>query len=129
MTKLTIHSDCTNSPKKRILRDLNIAFAHADVEAILAHFTDDIHWQIVGETDLRGKETVRTALEAMYDTITTELSIHATVTHGPEAAVHGIITTQQGGSFAFCDIYRFASPSANKINAMTSYVIAMNRGD
>ncbi len=129
MTKLTIHADCTNSPKKRILRDLNIAFAHADVEAILAHFTDDIHWQIVGETDLRGKETVRPALEAMHDTITTELSIHATVTHGPEATVHGVITTQQGGSSAFCDICRVASPSSNKINAMTSYVIALNRGD
>ncbi len=129
MTKLTIHADCNNAPEKHILRDLNIAFAHADVEAILNHFTDDIHWQIVGETDLRGNETVRTALEAMQDTVTTELTIHATVTHSPEAAVHGVITTEQGGSFAFCDIYRFASPSANKINAMTSYVIALNDGD
>ena len=48
---------------------------------------------------------------------------------GPDAAVHSVITTEQGGPFAFCDIYRFASPSANKINAMTSYVIALNDGD
>lgn len=48
---------------------------------------------------------------------------------GPVAAVHGVITTEQGGSFAFCDICRVTSPSSNKINAMTSYVIALNRGD
>ena len=129
MTKLTIHADCNKAPKKLALCDLNIAFAHADIEAILNHFTKNIHWQIVGVTDLRGEETVRTALEAMQDTVTTELTIHATVTHGPEAAVHSVITTEQRGSFAFCDIYRFASPSSNKVSAMTSYVIALNHGD
>ncbi len=59
--------------------------------------SDDIHWQLVGETDLLGNGTVRTALEAMKDTITTELTIHAIIAHGPE----GVITTGQGDSFAF----------------------------
>ena len=59
--------------------------------------SDDIHWQIVGEPDLRGKEAVRTALEAMKDTFTTELTIHAIIAHGPEGTVNGVITTGQGG--------------------------------
>ncbi len=129
MTKLTINADCGNAPQKLILRELNIAFARADVEAILKIFTDDIHWRIIGEANLRGKETVRAALEAMKDTVTTELTIHSIITHGPEAAVNGIITTEQGGTFAFCDVYHFTSASGKKINAMTSYVIDLNDGE
>lgn len=129
MVKFTINADCGNAPKKLALRDLHIAFAHADVAAILDHFTDDIHWQIIGEADLRGKEPVRAALETMKDTVMTELTIHSIITHGPEAAVNGIITTEQGGTFAFCDVYRFTSASGKKINAMTSYVIDLNAGE
>ena len=116
-------------PKTLLLRDLYIAFAHNDVEAILDHFADDIRWQIIGEANLRGKETVRAALEAMKGTITTKLLIHSTVPHGPEAAVNGIITTEQGGTFAICDIYRLTSVSGQKIKAMTSYVIDLRAGE
>ncbi len=129
MTKLTIHADCGTAPRKLALRDVNIAFAHSDVEAILDHFSDDIHWQIIGEADLRGKEAVRAALEAMKETVTTELRIDSIITHGPDAAVNGVITTEQGGAFAFCDIYRFTSASGKKINTMTSYVISLTGGE
>ena len=43
MIKLTTHANCSNAPKKLLLSDLNIVFAHSDVEAILDHFTDNIH--------------------------------------------------------------------------------------
>ena len=85
MTKLTIHADCRNALKKLVLRDLNIAFAHSDVGAIIDHFTDDILWQMVGEADLRGKNAVRAALEAMKDTVTSEPIIHSIITHCTEA--------------------------------------------
>lgn len=39
-----------------------------------------------------------------------------------ELILHSIVTTEQGGPFAFRDVYRFTSASGNKINAMTSYV-------
>ena len=112
-----------------MLRDLNIAFAHSDVEAILDHLTDDIRWQIIGEADLRGKEAVRAALKAMKDTATSGLIINSIITHGPEGAVNGVITTEQGGSFSFCDVYRFASASGKKFKSMTSYVIDRNTGE
>ena len=69
------------------------------------------------------------ALEAMKDTVTSEFIIHSFITHGPEGAVNGVITTEQGGSFSFCDVYRFASSSSKKIKSMTSYVIASNPGE
>lgn len=127
MTKVTVHADCGNAPKKLVLRDLNIAFAKADVEGILDHFTDDIRWQMVGEADLRGKEAVRESLEAMKGMVASELVILSIITHGSEGAVNGVITTEQGGSFAFCDVYRFESASSKKIKSMMSYAISLNK--
>lgn len=129
MPKLTIHPAFGNTPKHRVLRDLNIAFAQSDVAGILQRLTDDVRWQIVGQADLRGKAAVRAALTAMRDTVTIELVIHAIITHGAEGAVNGIITTEQGGAVAFCDVYRFASASSTQISSMTSYAISLNNGD
>ncbi len=129
MTKLAIHADCGNSPKKLLLRDLNIAFAQANVQGILDCFTGDIRWQIIGEADLRGNEAVSAALEAMKGIVTSELVILSIITHGSEGVVNGVITTGQGGALAFCDVYRFASPSGDKINSMMSYAVHLNSGD
>ena len=42
MTKITVNADCGNAPKKQILLDLNIAYARADIDAILENLSDDI---------------------------------------------------------------------------------------
>ena len=97
MINITINADCGNAPKKRLLRDLNIAFAHTDVDGILEYFTDDILWEIIGEAEIRGKDAMREALMAMKDLVTRELVIHSIITHGCEGVINGVITTQQGG--------------------------------
>ena len=65
----------------------------------------------------------------MKDTVTSELVILSIITHGPEGAVNGVINTEQGGSFSFCDVYRFASASGKKIRSMMSYVVDLNGGN
>ncbi len=130
MTKLTIHADCGNAPKKLLLRDLNIAFARGDVEAILDCLTEDVRWQIIGEADLRsGKEAVRATLESMKTVVTNELVIHSIVTHGVDGVVNGVMNFEQGGSLAFCDVYRFSSAAGKKIKSMMSYVVDLKSGD
>ena len=129
MLKITINADCGNAPKKLLLRDLNIAFARADVEGVLDKFTDDIRWQIIDEADLRGKASVRAALEAMKHAVATELVIHSIITHGHEGAVNGVITMEQGGSVAFCDVCQFASAAGKKIKSMKSYAVEIKTED
>ncbi len=129
MLKITVNADCDNAPKKLLLRDLNIAFARADVEGILDKFTDGIRWQIIGEADLRGKAAVREALEAMKSAVAAELVIHSIITHGREGAVNGIITMEQGGSVAFCDVCQFASATGKKIKSMKSYAVEIKTED
>lgn len=129
MLKITINADCGNAPKKLLLRDLNIAFARADVEGVLDKFTDDIRWQIIGEADLRGKAAARAALEAMKHAVATEFVIHSIITHGCEGAVNGVITMEQGGSVAFCDVCQFASTAGKKIKSMKSYAVEIKMED
>ncbi|MCY4021276.1 MAG: nuclear transport factor 2 family protein [Chloroflexi bacterium] len=129
MLKVSVNADCGNAPKKLLLRDLNIAFARADVEGILDKFTEDIRWRIIGEADLRGKAAVREALEKMQNVLASELVIHSIITQGREGAVNGVITMEQGGSVAFCDVCQFASAAGKKIKLMKSYAVEIKTED
>lgn len=123
MTKITINADCGDAPKQLLLRDLNIAFARADVEAILALMSDDIVWRMVGADAAEGKDAVRQALGAMKDVVASELIIDSIITRGSEGAVSGEIRIKGGGSYAFCDVVQFTSEAGEKIKTMTSYAI------
>ncbi|MCY3781664.1 MAG: nuclear transport factor 2 family protein [Chloroflexi bacterium] len=129
MTKITIHADYADAPKRQLLRDLNIAFANADVEAILAFFTEDIHWHIIGENEMRGKAAVRQALEAMQGVVTREFVIHSIITQGREGAINGLIITEEGGQYAFCDVCQFDSPAGKRIQSMMSYTLEIKSED
>ena len=128
MPQITVNADCDHAPKKQRLRDLNIAFARADVEAILALFSEDITWHIVGEFRVEGKAAARAALETMRGVETPELLIHSILTQGREGVVHGVITTAEGRSYAFCDICQFSSAAGEQIQTLTSYAIETNEG-
>ncbi len=121
--KITVLADCGSSPMKRSLRDLNIAFARADVAGIMDFFTDDICWRIIGETELCGTEAVRAALESMGGVAVSELVI----TDGRQGVINGEITTESGNVMAFCDVCRFAPASDQKIEAMKSYTIEITK--
>ena len=128
MTKITVPAYCGDAPKRALLRELNIAFARADVEAILSFFSDSIRWEIVGEQELRGKAAVRRALEAMANQAAEELVIHSIIVSGREGAINGVIRLEQGGAVAFCDICHFESAAGEKIKSMKSYAVEINDG-
>ena len=65
----------------------------------------------------------------MKGVVTSELVIHAIITHGPQGAANGVITTEEGKSFAFCGIYRYASASGKKVESMTSFFVDLSSGD
>ncbi len=126
MPKITIHADCGDVPKKALLRDLNIAYARSDVEAILDFFTDDIRWHIVGEFEMRGVDQVRQALLQMKDVKARELVIDSIITQGGEGVISGSIIPENGKPVAFCDVCRFAA--GEKIKSIKSFTVELNDG-
>lgn len=128
MPNITVKPDCGNSPRKALLRDFISAFAHADIDGILSPLSDDIVWNLVGDSVIEGKENVRTLLEAMQGVGTSDLVIESIITHGREAAVNGVIRSNAGQAHAFCDVVQFTSAASMKIKTMTSYSIAIDEG-
>ena len=126
MPNITVRPDCDNAPKKALLRDFISAFAHADIDGILSPMSDDVVWNLVGDSVIEGKENVRALLEAMQGIGTSDLVIESIITHGREAAVNGVIRSNSGEAHAFCDVVQFTSASSMKIKTMTSYSIAID---
>ncbi|WP_339925071.1 nuclear transport factor 2 family protein [uncultured Cyclobacterium sp.] len=125
MTKVTVSTDCGNSPKKAFLKDFNIAFAAGKADYILAHVAKDILWVIYGDKSLQGKRQFSLEINKMKNWAADELILAAIITHGKEASVSGEIK-MAGKTYVFCDVYRFTTASSTIIKEMYSYVIKTN---
>jgi uncharacterized protein len=45
--------------RKEIVRQINEGFAENNLEKVLSFCTDDLTWTMVGDTTVRGKESIR----------------------------------------------------------------------
>ena len=123
MTKVVLSKDCGNSPKNIFLEKLTIAFAKGDAKFILGNVTDDIHWNIVGDRLVQGKDAFAEALKWMKNEQTVELTINHVTTHGKAGAVNGTTKLKNGKRRAFCDVYEFNGAKGTSVKEITSYVI------
>lgn len=123
MTKITSNSDCGNSPKMEFLKQFNIAFAQGNVEYLIESVTDEIVWNIVGDSIIEGHTNFIKELEKMKSVKASELIIDQILSHGKRGAANGIIKMQNGKQYAFSDFYVFSGTKGTKIKTITSYVI------
>ncbi len=123
MTRVVIGEDCGNSPKNLFVQNLTIAFAKGDSKFILGSVTDDIRWNIVGDTSVQGKDNLGATLERMKNDKAAELTIEHISTHGSAGAVSGTIKSKNGKTRAFCDVYKFSDPRGTRVKEIKSYVI------
>lgn len=122
--KIIVEEDCGNSPRRLMLKKLNISFARGDAENILSHVTNDIVWESVGGKQLVGIENVRSELETLKEIQVAKLEIENIITHGKAASANGMIRMENGKKYAFCDVYLFNNSSKNgKIKGIKSYCI------
>lgn len=123
MMKVNIKTDCGNSPKSELIKNLTIFFASYNLSQLVHYFEDNIKWTLVGDAPIVGKDQFINALQKMEQNKAIELTIHGIVTHGKEAAIHGEMLMQDGNHFGFSDFYVFTSVKANKVKSIMSYVI------
>jgi hypothetical protein len=123
MTKIIVSEDCGNSPKNIFIEKLTAAFAKCDVKYVLDHVTEDIRWNIVGDTLIEGKDNLARALEQMQNEKIAQLTIRHIASHGKTGAVDGTIVLEDGKIRAFCDVHEFNGAKATAVSEITSYVI------
>ncbi len=117
--KLVIPSDCDNAFKRRIIRDLNIAFAKGDVDALKANFHNDITWEMIGDRVLTGIQEVTDFLISIKENKATALELKQILTHGKHAAASGILTFTKDKVY-FHDFYEFSSAGSSLIKKISS---------
>lgn len=121
--KLSIPKGCDNAPRKRILKDFNVASVTGDTDFLLENLADQITLNIIGQEVVEGKEAFLQHLAKLQRDKIKELEIIDIITHGYVASVHGtVIGTKH--SYDFCHVYRFTGATKTaKIKEITSYVI------
>jgi hypothetical protein len=116
--------DCGNSPKNKLLEELEIAIAKSDIEFILNVVTDDVHWNIVGHKSSHGAREFIEALRKVSQTSeVTELAIHHVVSHGKAGSVNGARKHKDGMIYDFCTIYEFSNAKGTSVSGITHYAI------
>lgn len=121
--KISIPADCGNSPRKLFLKDFNVAFAKGDVPFLLAHVSDDIQWNIIGDRAIRGKDNFRAILKEMSKQKAKALELRKIITHGTDASVTGVVTLGQSKRVSFCDVYTFTGAKGVTIKSIESYMM------
>lgn len=125
--KVICAENCGNSPKKKLLKELSVAFAKNEFDFCVDWVTDDIIWEIVGDQTIQGKSDFERALNQFKDRKVQQLSIENIITHGNTGSVNGELTLNNHQRVAFCDIYNFRGFRKDaKIKAITSYAIPLS---
>jgi limonene-1,2-epoxide hydrolase len=123
MTKVIIGEDCGNSPKNIFVQELTIALAKSDTKFIQSNVTDDVRWNLVGDSLIEGKEKIMEMLEQMKDDKAEELTIHHIATHGKAGVVDGTIKFKNGNTVAYCNVYEFSNSKGTSVKEIISYEI------
>lgn len=122
--KIIAPQDCDNAPKRRIIRDLNIAFAKGDVKALADQFHKDIEWEMVGDKTISGFEAVVDYLKKIKSSNADALELKQILSHGKYAAASGILSFK-AEKIAFHDFYEFSSAGSSKIKKISSMAISI----
>ena len=116
--------------RKEIVQQINEGFAENNLEKVLSFCTDDLTWTMVGDTTVRGKDSIRKWMASM-DPQPPTFTIQQTVAEGDAVVTRGDMLMQEKKNgpaipYTFCDIYRFAG---DKVAELTTFVIRTDRSN
>jgi len=107
--------------RKETVQRINEAFAENNLEKVLSFCADDVTWTMVGDTTVRGKNSIRKWMASMNPQ-TPQLSVQQIIAEGDVVISRGDMKMQEKKDgpwipYTFCDIYRFAGDRVAELNA------------
>ena len=109
---------------KAIVEKVNASFEEGNIEGFLSFCADDVHWTMIGETSVKGKQATREWMKSMGDMEPPKFTVNNLIAEGDVVVANGDMTMKdkdgETGSYSYCDIYRLAG---GKIAELSSYVI------
>lgn len=127
MIKIIRSDDCGNSPKNKLLEDVEIALAQKDTAFLLGVLAPDICWRIIGQATAHGTAEFLEVLAGTFQASEiTEIAIHHALNHGKAGSVNGWRKHHNGKVYEFCTVYEFSNAKGTGIKEMTHYAIESN---
>lgn len=113
---------------RQILEAANAEMAAGNPEGFLAYCTDDIRWEMVGDTLLTGKAEVMAWAERTYALAPPEFTADLWIVEDDWLAVHGEITVQDAERglvhSRYCDLWRIRD---GKLAELRAFAIDVGR--
>ncbi len=113
-----------NTTARHILEAANAEMAAGNPEGFLAFCTDDIRWEIVGDTLLVGKADVLAWARRTYALAPPQFTADLWIVQGNWLTVHGEITVQDAlrgpVHSRYCDLWRIRD---NKLAELRAFAI------
>jgi hypothetical protein len=122
MTVISECAGCGNSPKNRLLQELVIAMARADLGEIEALVSQEVRWLVPGNKPVVGAKAFCKAVTRHGPA--TRLALAHVVSHGRSGTVDGVVEFG-GKSRAFCHVFEFGSAKGTDVKSITTYSSAL----
>jgi ketosteroid isomerase-like protein len=114
---------------QEFFQKINESFANGDVDFLMDHVTEDIHWEMVGDVKLQGIEKVKEIFEPMRGEKIENYVTNNLITHGNTAVIEGKMNMpKKDGSmatYAFCDLYKLDKFKNGKIREVKAFLIEL----
>lgn len=108
-----------------IVKEINDAFTRNNPEGFLAHCSEDLYWNMAGDTEKKGKAAVREWMKQMEGMEAPKFTVDGIFGDADHVACHGQMTMkdQEGkeGKYSYCDVYTF---KGDKVSELRSFVVA-----
>lgn len=109
---------------KTILKKANACVTAGNHDGFLAYCTDDTEWNFIGDTVLKGKDSVRTWMSQTY-LAPPKVTVDNLVSEGDRLVATGEVTVHDVNGNAttssYCDVWRFRNGLLAELKA---YVVA-----
>lgn len=113
-----------------IVKEINSAFTNNDTEGFLAHCSEDLYWNMAGDTEQKGKAAIREWMKQMDGHEAPKFTVDAIFGDESHVACHGEMTMKdpegKEGKYSYCDIYTFVG---DKVTELRSFVVAHKTED
>lgn len=113
---------------KKINQKVSEEFSKGNFEFAFPHFADDIKWNVVGASAIKGKDEVIAHCKKMQVEMAGSTLTNTKHTIGEDSiATEGYCNYENDGKpgrVEYCDVYRFAE---DKLQQITSYCIEIKQ--
>ena len=110
---------------RAIVKEINDAFTRNDTEGFLAHCSEELYWNMAGDTEKKGKSAIREWMKQMDGHEAPKFTVDAIFGDANHVACHGEMTMKNAegkeGNYSYCDVYTF---SGDKVTELRSFVVA-----